>query len=84
VFAIAPPPLRERDEGLPLLVRHYLRRFSRESGRQVQEVAPEAPGRVRAYAWPGNIRGVSTKADRAPSRARFVSGGGGFVSRDVK
>jgi transcriptional regulator with GAF, ATPase, and Fis domain len=44
VFPIHLPPLRERREDLPLLVRHYLRRFSRELGRDVQEVAPEVLG----------------------------------------
>src|SRR5262249_11483614 len=56
VFTIPLPPLRERGDDLPLLVRHFLRRFSRELGRQVQEVAPEALERLRGYSWPGNIR----------------------------
>src|SRR5205823_7873179 len=49
VFTIHLPPLRERDEDLPLLVRHYLRRFSGELGREVQEAAPEALERLRGY-----------------------------------
>jgi two-component system nitrogen regulation response regulator GlnG len=56
VFTIHLPPLRERGDDLPLLVRHYLRRCSRELGRDVQEVAPDALERLRAYSWPGNIR----------------------------
>jgi DNA-binding NtrC family response regulator len=56
VFPIHLPPLRERREDLPLLVRHYLRRFSRELGRDVQEVAPEVLERLCDYSWPGNIR----------------------------
>ncbi|HYT93588.1 MAG TPA: sigma-54 dependent transcriptional regulator [Gemmataceae bacterium] len=56
VFTIHLPALRERGDDLPLLVRHYLRRFSRELGREVQEVAPEALERLRGYPWPGNIR----------------------------
>jgi two-component system, NtrC family, response regulator AtoC len=56
VFTIHLPPLRERGDDLPLLVRHYLRRFSRELGREVSEIAPEALERLRGYPWPGNVR----------------------------
>ncbi len=56
VFTIHLPPLRERGDDLPMLVQHYLRRFSRELGREVREIAPEAMERLRGYAWPGNIR----------------------------
>src|SRR5262249_17069818 len=56
VFTIHLPALRERGEDLPLLVRHFLQCFSRELGRQVQEVAPETLERLRGYSWPGNIR----------------------------
>ncbi|HTN77552.1 MAG TPA: sigma-54 dependent transcriptional regulator, partial [Pirellulaceae bacterium] len=56
VFSIHLPPLRERGEDLPQLVHHYVRRFSRELGREVASIAPEALARLSAYAWPGNIR----------------------------
>src|SRR5205807_10672946 len=55
VFTIHLPPLRERDDDLPLLVQHYLRRYSRELGREIREVAPEAMEHLRNYPWPGNI-----------------------------
>src|SRR4029077_17291268 len=56
VFTIDLPPLRERGDDLPVLAQHYLRRFSRELGREVRQVAPEAMTRLRGYSWPGNIR----------------------------
>jgi DNA-binding NtrC family response regulator len=56
VFTVQLPPLRERGDDLAMLVQHYLRRFSRELGRDVREIAPEALDRLRAYSWPGNIR----------------------------
>jgi two-component system nitrogen regulation response regulator GlnG len=65
VFAIHLPPLRERGEDLPLLVRHYLRRFSRELGREVQEAAPEALERLRGYGWPGNVRELQSVLKQA-------------------
>jgi DNA-binding NtrC family response regulator len=56
VFTIHLPPLRERGDDLPMLVRHYVRRFNRELGRQVREVTPEAMDLLRSYSWPGSIR----------------------------
>jgi two-component system nitrogen regulation response regulator GlnG len=56
VFTIQLPALRERGDDLPMLVQHYLRRFSRELGRQVREITPEALELLRRYPWPGNIR----------------------------
>ena len=69
VFPIHLPPLRERREDLPLLVRHYLRRFSRELGRDVQEVAPEVLERLCDYSWPGNIRELQSVLKQALLRA---------------
>src|SRR5712692_7220715 len=54
VFTIQLPALRERGEDLPMLVQHYLWRFSRELGREIREVAPDALERMRNYPWPGN------------------------------
>src|SRR5262245_5634466 len=65
VFAINLPPLRERGEDLPLLVQFYLRRGSRELGREVREVAPEALARLRGYAWPGNVRELQSVLKQA-------------------
>ena len=65
VFTIHLPPLRERGDDLPLLVQHFLRRFSRELGRDVREVAPEALERLRAYSWPGNIRELQSVLKQA-------------------
>jgi two-component system nitrogen regulation response regulator GlnG len=56
VFAIPLPALRERGDDLPMLVQHYLRRFSRELGREVREITPEALQLLRRHHWPGNIR----------------------------
>ena len=70
VFTIHLPPLRDRGDDLPLLVRHYLRRFSRELGREVHEVAPEALERLRRYPWPGNIRELQSVLKQALLQAR--------------
>jgi DNA-binding NtrC family response regulator len=65
VFTIPLPPLRERGEDLPVLVQHYLRRYSRELGRDVRQVGPEAMTRLRGYSWPGNIRELQSVLKQA-------------------
>jgi two-component system nitrogen regulation response regulator GlnG len=69
VFVIHLPPLRERGEDLPLLVRHFLGRFGCELGREVREVAPEAMDRLRGYSWPGNVRELQSVLRQALLRA---------------
>jgi two-component system nitrogen regulation response regulator GlnG len=55
-FIIRLPPLRERPGDLPLLVEHFLRHFSREMGKEVRSVSPEALQLLEGHAWPGNVR----------------------------
>jgi two-component system nitrogen regulation response regulator GlnG len=69
VFTIHLPPLRERGEDLPVLVRHYLRRFSRELDREVREVAPDTLERLRSYSWPGNVRELQSVLKQAVLQA---------------
>jgi two-component system nitrogen regulation response regulator GlnG len=69
VFTIHLPPLRERVDDLPPLVQHYVRRFSRELGREVRDVAPEAMARLRGHPWPGNIRELQSVLKRALLKA---------------
>src|SRR6059058_1131855 len=70
VYAIDLPPLRERGDDLPMLVRHYLRRFGRELGREVVEASPEALEVLRAYPWPGNVRELQSVLKQALLHAR--------------
>ena len=65
VFTIHLPPLRLRGDDLPLLVQHYVRRFSRELGRAVQTVSPEVLDTLRRYTWPGNIRELQSVLKQA-------------------
>jgi DNA-binding NtrC family response regulator len=69
VFTIHLPPLRERGDDLPLLVRHYLRRFSRDLDREVQDVSPDVLDRLCGYSWPGNIRELQSVLKQALLRA---------------
>ncbi|HEY2157541.1 MAG TPA: sigma-54 dependent transcriptional regulator, partial [Isosphaeraceae bacterium] len=65
VFTIHLPPLRERGEDLEPLVKLYLRRFGRELGREVSEIAPEAWELLRNHSWPGNIRELQSVLKKA-------------------
>ena len=70
VFSINLPALRERDDDLTMLVLYYLRRFSRELGREVVTIDPEALARLRAYHWPGNIRELQSVVKQALLQSR--------------
>jgi two-component system nitrogen regulation response regulator GlnG len=65
VFSIQLPPLRERDEDIVLLARHYVERFSRELGRKVRDISPEAMSLLRSHPWPGNIRELQSVLKQA-------------------
>jgi len=65
VFPIAVPPLRERAEDIPELVRHFLVRFCAEEGKTIRSVAGEALGLLSHYRWPGNVRQLENAVFRA-------------------
>jgi two-component system, NtrC family, response regulator HydG len=55
-MTLAVPPLRERPEDLPLLLKHFLLRASAEAGKTPPEVEPEVAACLTHYRWPGNVR----------------------------
>ena len=60
VVRIVMPPLRERKEDIPILVRGFLRHFCKENQKPLLELAPDAMDALLAYDWPGNIRELRT------------------------
>lgn len=56
VVTVELPPLRQRPEDIPLLVKHFIERFNEELGRKVTSVSPSLMDALRAYPWPGNVR----------------------------
>jgi two-component system nitrogen regulation response regulator GlnG len=56
VIRLPLPPLRERAEDIPLLLRHYLRAAAHELDVEVKALAPQAERALAAYGWPGNVR----------------------------
>src|SRR5712675_2764959 len=65
VFPISVPPLAERPEDIPELVRHFLARFAAEEGKRVTGISPEALTLLCAYRWPGNVRQLENAVFRA-------------------
>lgn len=65
VFAIVLPPLRERMEDLPILVRHFVHAFNKKHGRAVEAVRESAMARLAAWHWPGNVRELRNVVERA-------------------
>jgi formate hydrogenlyase transcriptional activator len=65
VFPVHVPPLRERQEDIPLLVRHFVQQFARRMGRAVDTIPTEAMNVLVHYHWPGNIRELQNLVERA-------------------
>ncbi len=59
------PPLRERSDDIPLLVNHFLTKYSQESSASVITMEPEALRCLLDYSWPGNIRELENVIERA-------------------
>jgi two-component system, NtrC family, response regulator PilR len=69
VISVRIPPLREREEDVPLLVEHFLRKFAAQNACPVHSVAPEAMALLRAYRYPGNVRELENIIERAVTLA---------------
>src|SRR5438105_12092818 len=60
VVRVVMPPLRERKDDIPLLVRAFLRHFSKANNKEVVDLTPEAMNALLTYNWPGNVRELRT------------------------
>ena len=65
VFPIRVPALRERREDIPLLVRHFVREFTRRNNRVIDTIPSETMQALIRYHWPGNIRELQNVIERA-------------------
>jgi two-component system response regulator PilR (NtrC family) len=59
------PPLRERKDDIPLLIKHFLEKYSSELGKHIDTVSDEALSRMVNYRWPGNIRELQNVIERS-------------------
>jgi two-component system nitrogen regulation response regulator NtrX len=64
VIPIFVPPLRERQEDIPLLADHFMAEFAREYGRRVKRFDPGVVDVLQHYAWPGNVRELRNVIER--------------------
>ena len=64
VVPIIVPPLRERRDDIPALVRHFMQIHAEEQGLRIKEVTPEAMAVFQQYEWPGNIRELRNLIER--------------------
>ncbi len=65
VVPIQTPPLRDRLDDIPLLVRYLVHRASKEHGANVTEIEPETIELLQQHDWPGNVRELSNMVQRA-------------------
>jgi DNA-binding NtrC family response regulator len=65
VITIDLPPLRGRPGDIPLLVSHFLAKFSTENGKPIRQISPEALRAIVDYGWPGNVRELENVIERA-------------------
>lgn len=65
VFPITLPPLRERQEDIPLLVWAFVKEFCQRMGKQVSKISSETMDMLSQYTWPGNVRELKNVIERA-------------------
>jgi formate hydrogenlyase transcriptional activator len=65
VFPIRLPPLRERQDDIPLLTRHFVRLFSQRMGKQIGHIPDGVIEALKRYHWPGNIRELQKFIERS-------------------
>jgi len=75
VIPFSVPPLRERQEDVPLLAQHFMKEFATAYGRRSREIADDALDSLMRYSWPGNVRELRNVIERIvimnPTTSRF-------------
>ena len=65
VFPIMIPPLRERREDIPLLVRAVVKEFQKKMGKEIESIPKKTMEALRTYSWPGNVRELRNLIEHA-------------------
>jgi two-component system, NtrC family, response regulator AtoC len=69
VVPLSVPPLRVRKDDIPLLVDHFVKKYSREFKKDVRGISPSALPALAAYEWPGNVRELENMIERSVALA---------------
>lgn len=73
VLQVVMPPLRERRDDIPLLIKHFLDQFTTENNKELSGLTSEALNTMVAYDWPGNVRELRNSVERMVVMARSAS-----------
>ena len=65
VFPITTPPLRDHPEDIPLLVRHFIKKYAAKMGRQIDKIPSDTMRALVSWDWPGNVRELENFIERA-------------------
>jgi two-component system response regulator PilR (NtrC family) len=65
VIPLKMPALRDRVSDIPLIADYFLEKYTREMGKSIEAIAPEAIAALQAYPWPGNVRELENCIERA-------------------
>lgn len=65
VFPIQTPPLRDHPEDIPVLVRHFTRKYAQEMNKQIARIPSDVMRALASWSWPGNVRELENFIERA-------------------
>jgi two-component system response regulator HydG len=83
VITLTLPPLREREEDIPLLAHHFLEVFQKKNSKEIQGIAPESLDLMLRYHWPRNVRQLENAMERAVVLARGKTIGPGDLPPEI-
>jgi two-component system response regulator AtoC len=84
VFSLTLPPLRERQEDIPLLATHFIAKYNHKMGKQVVRCTAEALNALMDYGWPGNVRELENCIERGLVLCEGESLGLGYLPDKVR
>ena len=65
IIPIELPPLRDRTQDIPILIHHFLKKYTQEVGKEIRGIAPDVMSFLENYAYPGNVRELENMIERA-------------------